>query len=192
MADFDVDAARRWARFDRRSTLARRADDQLPFVDPDNLSGRGLILDTCVYIDQMQGRAPELLDDLIEHRTVNHSVIAIQELMHAVGALNPSDRRTRSVVTQIGRLVKAMPSHRTFTPDADVLGRAGLLSGVLCRLQGYGKSHRMRALHDATIFLQARKLGFVVLTANTADFDPLLQLVPSGRAVFYRPVATAH
>ena len=33
---------------------------------------------------------------------------------------------------------------------------------------------------------EAQKLGFTVLTANVADFDVLLQLVPAGRALFYR------
>jgi phage I-like protein len=36
------------------------------------------------------------------------------------------------------------------------------------------------------LFLQARKLGFAVLTANVNDYDILLQLVPEGRALFYR------
>lgn len=41
-------------------------------------------------------------------------------------------------------------------------------------------------LRLATLFLQAQKLGFTVLTANIADFDYLLQLVPTGRVLFYR------
>jgi hypothetical protein len=44
----------------------------------------------------------------------------------------------------------------------------------------------MKALADCVLFLQARKLGFTVLTANIAEFDLLLQLVPSGRVLFYR------
>jgi hypothetical protein len=36
------------------------------------------------------------------------------------------------------------------------------------------------------LFLQAQKLGFTVLTANIADFDILLQLIPTGRALLYR------
>ena len=71
-------------------------------------------------------------------------------------------------------------------PDLEVLGRAALLSGVLCRLQGYGKDGKLRALQDCVLFLQARKLGLVVLTANVSDYDILLQLVPEGRVLFYR------
>lgn len=144
------------------------------------------MLDTCVYIDQMQGRSPQILDDLIAQRQVNHSTVAIQELMHTVGVLDPSDARTAAVVVEIGRLVKAMPSHRVFAPDVEVLGRAALLSGILCRLQGHGRDGKLRALHDCMLFLQAQQLGLVVLTANVGDYDILLQLIPAARVLFYR------
>lgn len=144
------------------------------------------MLDTSVYIDQMQDRSPQILDDLIAQRQVNHSTVAVQELMHTVGVLNPKDMRTASVVAEIGRQIKAMPPHRIFAPDVEVLGRAALLSGILCRLQGYEKNGKLRALQDCVLFLQAQKLGLVVLTANVGDYDILLQLIPAGRALFYR------
>ena len=131
MAEFDFDAARRWARLDPQKTLARRGDEELPFVNVGLVGGQGLLLDTCVYIDQMQDRSPQVLDDLVAQRQVNHSTVAIQELMHTVGALNPSDRRTARVVAEIGRQIRAMPPHRIFSPDMEVLGRAALLSGIL-------------------------------------------------------------
>jgi len=183
---FDFDAARRWALLERQTTLTRRDDRDLPFVDETRVGGQGLLLDTCVYIDQMQGRSPTLLDDLIARRQIHHSSVAIQELMHTVGALNPADKRTAGVVATIGALIKAMPPHRVFAPDIDVLGRAALLSGLLCRLQGYGRDRKLRALQDCVLFLQAQKLGLVVLTANLADYDILLQLIPAGRVLFYR------
>ena len=183
---FDFAAARRWARFDPAKTLARRDDADLPFIDATRIAGQGLLLDTCVYIDQMQDRTPRLLDDLIAQRQVNHSTVAIQELMHTVGALNPADARTAAAIAAIGKRIKAMPAHRVFTPDAETLGRAALLSGILCRLQGYEKDGRLRALQDCVLFLQAQRLGLVVLTANVRDFDILLQLIPAGRALFYR------
>ena len=123
---------------------------------------------------------------MIAQRQVNHSTVAIQELMHTVGALNPLDARTAGVVAEIGRQIKAMPPHRIFAPDVEVLGRAALLSGILSRLQGYQKDGRLRALQDCVLFLQAQKLGLVVLTANVRDYDMLLQLIPMGRALFYR------
>ena len=186
MAEFDFDAARRWARLDPQKALARRDDRELPFVDANQIAGQGLLLDTCVYIDQMQDRSPQVLDNLIAQRQVNHSSVAIQELMHTVGVLDPSDVRTEAVIAEIARQIKAMPPHRIFAPDIEVLGRAALLSGILCRLQGYEKDGKLRALQDCVLFLQAQKLGLVVLTANVSDYDMLLQLIPRGRALFYR------
>lgn len=186
MAAFDFDAAQRWARFDPNRTLARRSDEELPFLDTDRLAGQELLLDTCVYIDQMQDRSPPALDELIAYRQVNHSTVALQELMHAVGALNPSDKRTAAAVKAIGNQIKAMPPHRIFLPDTEILGRAALLSGILSRNQGYTAENRLRALHDCVLFLQAQKLGLVLLTANIGDFDILLQLIPTGRVLFYR------
>lgn len=186
MPAFDVRAALRWSRFDPRRTLERRPDEELPFASAEELAGQPLLLDTCVYIDQLQGRAPSLVEDLIDKRQVNHSTIAIQELTHSIGALDPADARTSGVIAVIRDQIEAMPEHRTFAPDADLLGRAALLAGMLCRLQGYAKDARLKALHDCTLFLQAQKLGFTVMTANIAEFDLLLQLVPTGRALFYR------
>jgi predicted nucleic acid-binding protein len=186
VAEFDFDAARRWARFDPQRTLTRRSDNELPFVNPGSIGGQGLLLDTCVYIDQMQDRSPQILNDLIAQRQVNHSTVAIQELMHTVGVLNPSDARTATVIDVIGKQIRAMPPHRIFAPDTEILGRAALLSGILCRLQGYEKDGKLRALQDCVLFLQAQKLGLVVLTANVGDYDILLQLIPAGRVLLYR------
>lgn len=156
------------------------------------IAGQALLLDTCVYIDQMQDRSPRILDELIAQRQINHSTVAIQELMHAVGALDPSDPRTAGVIAEIRKQLRAMPPHRIFTPDPETLGRAALLSGILCRLQGYKKDGKLRALQDCVLYLQAQKLGLVVLTANVGDFDILLQLIPTGRALFYRQLKPDH
>lgn len=186
MAGFDVAAARRWARLDPRRTLARRPDAALPFASLDELAGQPLLLDTCVYIDQLQGRAPALIEQLIETRQVNHSTVAIQELMHTIGVLDPADPRTAAVVEAVTGSIQTMPEHRVFASDAEVLGRAALLAGILSRFQGYAQDTRLKALQDCVLFLQAQKLGFAVLTANLAEFDLLLQLVPTGRVLFYR------
>ena len=106
--------------------------------------------------------------------------------MHTVGVLDPKDPRTPVAVAAIRGLVRSMPPHRVFAPDLEVLGRAALLSGMLCRLQGYAADRKLRALQDCVLFLQAQKLGFTVLTANVSDFDLMLQLLPAGRVLFYR------
>lgn len=56
MAEFDVAAALRWARFDPGATLTRRPDHQLPFVGDTPEAGQELLLDTCVYIDGLRAR----------------------------------------------------------------------------------------------------------------------------------------
>ncbi len=57
------------------------------------------------------------------------------ENRRSVGALNPSDRRTANAIAEIGNNIKAMPLHPIFAPGVETLGRAALLSGILCRLQ---------------------------------------------------------
>jgi hypothetical protein len=89
-------------------------------------------------------------------------------------------------VEAVSGQIEAMPEHRVFAPDAEVLGRAALLAGILARLQGYARDAKLKAVQDCVLFLQAQKLGFAVLTANVAEFDLLLQLVPTGRVLFYR------
>ena len=188
MAEFSFDLSLRWARFDPQRTLSRRPDAELPFIGEQAEAGQELLLDTCVYIDGLQGRAPDAVADLFKVRRSNHSIIAVQELMHTVGVLDPAHSGTKGAIRQIGVVLSGIPAHRIFTPDPDVLGRAAHLSGILCRLQGYRKDARLRALQDSVLFLQAQKLGFSVLTANVSAFDYLLQLIPAGRALFYRRV----
>ncbi len=140
----------------------------------------------CVDIDQMQGRAPRLIDQLIETRLAHQSTVAIQELMRAVRFLNPEDPRTAPAVQAITDQIQAMPEQRVFTPDADPTGRAALLAGVLPHLQGDARDAKLQALSDCVLCLQAQRLGLTVLTANAAAFDLLLQLVRAGRMLFYR------
>ncbi|GLS17860.1 DNA-binding protein [Labrys miyagiensis] len=186
MARFDFDAALRWARFDPRHAPARREDAELPFVDAQTRADGTLLLDTNVYIDTLQDRLPDLVENLVTGGYTNHSTVAIQELMHTVGVLNPDHPGMPKVISQIGLLIRSMPPHRLFAPDAETLGRAALLAGMLCRLQGYAKDERLRAQHDCVLFLQAQRLGFTVLTRNVRDFDYLLQLFPAGRVLMYR------
>jgi hypothetical protein len=61
-----------------------------------------------------------------------------------------------SVVDVIRTLVLSMPAHRTFVPDADVLGRAALLSGMLCRLQSYANDRKLHACTTASYFCRLR------------------------------------
>lgn len=179
------DAERLWRRAPS-ARLVRRDDDLLPFVGKRVEAGQGLLLDTCVYIDELQAKTPITIADLITVRQVNHSAVAMQELMYAVGALDPADPRSGPVVDKIGRMIEGMPRHRLYTPDTEVLAKAAVYAGMLSRNQNYAKDDRRRALNDCVLFLQAVKLGCTVLTRNIKDFDFLLQMCPSGRVLFYR------
>ena len=190
MAVFDLDKTLRWLKPEKRQgALARRAEDLLPWVSDDVVAGGELLLDTCVYIDELQGRAPDTVTTLLRVRTLNHSSVALAEMMHLFGRLDPADARTEATLTEIAGILRRIPSHRLHEADADTMAGAGVLAGILCRLNGYQNDRKIgRALHDCIIFLQARKRGFSVLTRNVADFDLLLQMVPDGRVLFYRKV----
>ena len=123
---FDFRSAERFRRRAPARTLARRPDDALPFLGSEASAGNGLLLDTCVYIDQMQGKAPRVVEDLLAVRLVNHSAVAVQELLHAVGVLDPDDVRTGPAVAAIKGAIEAMPAHRLFVPDMNTLGQAAV------------------------------------------------------------------
>ena len=148
-------------------------------------AGSALLLDTGIYIHQLKNRTPPTLDALIGARIVNHSVVAVQEMLHAIGMLDPADPRTKDNVAAIRGLLDEIPSHRLFAPSRDVLLDAAVYAGVLCRRQCYARDRRTRALHDCTLFFQARKLGLTLVSANVIDFDLLQQMQPEGQVLFY-------
>ena len=165
-----------------------RAREALPFVGTAPAAGGPLMLDTSVYIHGLQGRTPPELQSVLRLRTAHHSVIATQELLHAIGVLDPSHPDTARNVAVIRALLDGIPLHRLYAPDADTLIDAAIVAGILCRLRGYARDQRMKALHDCTLYLQALKTGCTLLTANVADFDLLQQLRPDGRVLFYEVV----
>jgi len=75
--------------------------------------------------------------------------------------------------------------HRILNPDRDTWREAGILSGLIARLQQYGSSERRKVLNDALIYLSAARNGCAVLTRNLLDFDLMMQLDPRGQAFFY-------
>lgn len=170
----------------RLSRLKARAQSELEFMESVGKAPRKLLYDTTVYIDILQNRFPRTGDSMLRASEAWHSPVTEAELAAAVGLLDPADPGTAAIVEQIVAVVERRPSHRTLTPDAEAWREAGILAGVLARLQGYGQDQRRRALNDALLFASARKHGCAVLTRNTADFDLLQQLDPSGRVIFYK------
>jgi predicted nucleic acid-binding protein len=95
---------------------------------------------------------------------------------------------TASAIARVAASIELRPEHRILTPDRETWREAGILAGLLARLQRYGKTEQRKALNDALIFLTAARNGCVVLTRNIADFDLLMQLDARGQAVFYGAV----
>ncbi|WP_246677078.1 MULTISPECIES: DNA-binding protein [unclassified Mesorhizobium] len=173
MADFDFEISIRWARFAFQKGLSRRNDDELPFLVDTAEAGQELMLNTCVYIDGLQGRAPDVVADLLDLRLGNHSTVAVQELMHTVDVLDPKHPGTKGGDQANRQHHQAHACTSYLCTRSRCAPRAALLSGILCRLQAYQKDACPRALHDRVKFLQAQKTR--------------LQLIPTGRVLFYRP-----
>ena len=166
-------------------TITRRPPAELAFVTGPALAGAELLLDSCVYIDVLQGRSPEAVDELIRTRIVNHSTICLAELTHLFGRLDPSHAGTKAVLGEIGRVIANIPDHRLTAPSTAAMGEAGMLTGLMSRLSGGVRGDGPARLNDASIYLQALERGWTVLTRNVGDFDLLDQLLPAGRVLFY-------
>ncbi len=168
------------------ASLNRRLDSHLTFVDQQSASGAELLLDTSVYIDVLQGRVPPAVEQLLTLRTLNHSAVALSELTHLFGRLDPSHAATKSALGQLTGLINDIPERRLLTPSLRTHGEAGMLAGLVARLTD--RPHGSPLLNDAMLCLQAAETGRVLLTGNIPDFDLLQQLVPSSAVLFYRRV----
>ncbi len=169
-------------------TLSRRPDRDLPFVEEATAAGPPLLLDTCVYIDALEGALPDIVERLLLTRTLVHLPMVLAELSHNFGRLDPRDPRTPAHLDLLAGVIGDIPEHRLERDvSPGVLLEAGILSGLLFRLGGVQPGREMAALVDATLFLHALERGFTVLTRNIRDFDFLLRIVPAGRVLLYRP-----
>jgi predicted nucleic acid-binding protein len=169
---------------ERRTALRHRERSELPFVAQARSIPK-LLLDTTVYIDQLQGKLPLDVELVIRSTSLWHSTVTESELSALAGLLDPEHAETARALEQVFASIEQRPSHRIVNPDREVWRDAGVVAGLLARLQRYRKAEQRRALNDALIFLSAAKAGLAVLTRNISDFDLLMQLVPEGKAVFY-------
>jgi hypothetical protein len=191
---FDLAGAIRATRPQRPTfQLKRRPDAGLVWASDEPLVGPPFLLDTTVYLDVLFGRTPTEVDNLLKFRICNHSAVCLAELTHAFGRLDPAHPGTKSTLKTLRRVVDDVPAHRLYAADSDDWGAAGMLAGALFRLSGLtsGHGHERKFLNDSLVFLQAKKLGCVVLTGNIRDFDFLNQLVPASRVVLYNRVSVS-
>jgi predicted nucleic acid-binding protein len=165
--------------------VERRPDRDLPFVvDGAEPSGVPMMLDTCVYIDALQGRTTAAVDDVLGRHVINHSAVALGELTRAFGRLDPGHPRTRPTLDALSPVIRRMSGRRLTAPSVRAAAEAGMLAGLLARLSG--RTAEQTLLNDALMLLHAFETGCVLMTRNLADFDPLQQLVPQARVLFYR------
>ena len=169
-----------------KTQLSPRQPSDLLYIDDIKKPIPKLLLDTTVYIDVLQGRLPGDADAILSTAELWHSPVTEAELAATCGLLRPDHPYTRQAIERIAASVDKRPRHRILVPDRGIWREAGVLSGLLARLQGYDSGHRRRVLNDALIFCTAWKHGCTVITRNTSDFDLLQQLVPLGRVLFYR------
>jgi predicted nucleic acid-binding protein len=168
-------------------SLSRRDDRDLDFAETAAGVGPPLLLDTCVYIDGVEGSLPPSVEHLLRTRTLMHVSVVLGELSHNCGRLDPRHRHTRQHLHELAGVIEDIPRHRLQDSiGAGVLLEAGIVSGLVVRLGGFGPGQEIAALNDATIYLHALEHGYTVLTRNIRDFDFMNQIVPSGRVLFYR------
>lgn len=170
----------------RTNALSRRSDIELPFIDQAAAAGAPLLLDTSVYIDVLQGRAPDAVKHLLRIRQVNHSSVALAELSHLFGRLDPAHRATAVVLSSIAKTIEDIPAHRLTAPSVTALAEAGIVTGIIARLRGLPKADKQPLLNDTALFLQAIESGATLLSRNISDMDLIQQIVPAGRLLLYR------
>ena len=185
--NFDLGATLRRLKPEKRTAqLTRRADSELPFVGDEAIVGPGVLLDTTVYIDLLQDRLPDNVERLLDSRVLNHSAIALAELVHLFGRLDPTHAGTAGTLLPIRAAIDQIPQHRLTAPSTHMLAEAGIVTGMIARLMGAAKTDRQPLFNDAMLFMQALESGFTLLSGNVADMDLISQLVPSGQVLLYR------
>ncbi|MCL2713377.1 MAG: hypothetical protein FWD68_01960 [Alphaproteobacteria bacterium] len=182
---FDLPRALWRIRPQRTAVYRRRAIDALPIVGGAAWAGPQLLLDTCVYIDVLQSRTPDVVDELLDARIINHSTICLAEMTHLLGRLDPTHGETSGVVEALQQTVGDIADHRLSAPSKAALGEAGMLAGLVSRLFRIGRTDRAQLLNDASLYLQAVECGWTILTRNVANFDCLEQVLPENRILFY-------
>ena len=165
----------------RQTPLGYRDRSALPFFPAASLSGP-VMLDTCAYIDALSGRMPLALQALLPGRRHLHSTVCLAELAFGLGAVAPDASHAARSRAALGDLLDRIEIRRTVSLPASGWAAAGLIAGVLARLQGGSRAERRRFLADAAIYLSARTAGVTLLTASWHDFDLIDQVAVDGQA----------
>jgi predicted nucleic acid-binding protein len=185
---FDLEAVLRTLKPEKSvGQLNRRQDKALRFVSED-ATDSPLLLDTTVYIDQLTDRLPDAVRGLLGRSVINHSSIAVIELCHPFGRLDPALSSTAANLDQIRATIAAITPNRLLLPSLKACVQASIIAGVMARRKALAKTDQQPFIHDATLYFQALETGSVLLTRNIKDIDLIQQLAPigKGRVLFYR------
>lgn len=144
-----------------------------------------LLLDTTVYIDQIQGRMRPAIMELIASREIYHGAPALAELALTLGHLNPNDRRTASAIDPLLDVLESLKPIRIVAPDETLWVEAAIVAGILARTQHIPKEDRRKFLNDALLYLMAEQSGFALVSRNVRDLDLLMQIRPGVDVLLY-------
>jgi len=174
----------------RRTPLSIRDRSALPFFPAASLTGP-VMLDTCAYIDALAGRMPPALYALLPGRRHFHCAVCLGELAFGLGTMAPDAAHTDRSRAAIEEMLRQIEIRRTSALPASGWMAAGVIAGVLARLQGGNRADCRRFFADAAIYLTAWTAGATLLTANWRDFDLIDQVASDGQAgarlVYYMP-----
>jgi predicted nucleic acid-binding protein len=185
---FDLKAALRRVKPEKRNEPLRPREP-FGFVTEgvDSAEVGAVLLDTCVYLDAGRGRLSPGAERLLATVQTFHCIVCVGELAYALGRLDPAHPDTPASVAYIRDALGRVRPYRTLAPDSDDYIEAAIITGTLARTQSLAPPERRKLMHDALVFLTARRIGYPVLTANAKDFDLIQQLSPDGKAIYYEP-----
>lgn len=144
-----------------------------------------IVLDTNVYIQSAAGTLPAAAAALVDSGLLFHCSVCVSELVTGVANSDPSHASWQRIRDHYSALIASFPATRILTPDAQIWTEAGMIAGILSRIQNFQRHQRKECLNDALIFLTAARAGLPVLTADRDDFDLIQQLTPRGRFVHF-------
>jgi len=88
-----------------RGSLPRRDGAELDFADAAPLIGPPLLLDTCVYVDALEGALPPPVEALLRTRTLMHLSVVLGALSHNFGRLDPGHPNTGEHLGELAAMI---------------------------------------------------------------------------------------
>ena len=132
-----------------KTSLPLRGDSTLSFLADAPVAGERVMLDTCVILDQLQGRLPHEIEKRIQARAIYHSPVVLGELAFLFGRLDPNDPRTSGATREVQGLLTSIGTHRIFDLTHEDTMRGMVLAGCMARVLGYSGENRRKAQNDA-------------------------------------------